>query len=77
LPALVPAGGISVFTKGMFGRPLEHAFRIFFGLQGMVPYTTGKMVVNPLGQMLANAAKWSYLARADVELGLFDRAPRF
>ena len=31
----------------------------------------------PPGQMLANAAKRSYLERADLELGLFDRAPRF
>ncbi|WP_165876648.1 hypothetical protein [Acidipila rosea] len=31
----------------------------------------------PLGQMLAYAAKWSSLARSDVELGLFDRASSF
>ena len=31
----------------------------------------------PLGQMLANAAKRSSLARSDVELGLFDRASSF
>ena len=36
------------------------------------------LVVNsPSGQMLANAAKWSQLASADVELGLLDRAPCF
>jgi hypothetical protein len=31
----------------------------------------------PLAQTLANAAKWSSLARSDVELGLFDRASSF
>jgi hypothetical protein len=31
------------------------------------------MVTSPSGQMLANAAKWSQMASADVELGLHDR----
>ena len=35
------------------------------------------VVTSPSGQMLANAAKWSQMASADVELGLHDRAPCF
>ena len=35
------------------------------------------VVTSPSGQTLANGAKWSQLASADVELGLHDRAPCF
>jgi hypothetical protein len=43
----------------------------------VVVYTFVVEVVNPFEMVVAYAATWSHLARADVELGLFDRAPCF
>ena len=50
---------------------------LFIVAANLSPILLGNWWSIPLGQMLANAAKWSSLARSDVELGLFDRASSF
>jgi hypothetical protein len=61
---------LKAFLEVVWG---HHRWGFFAGLAILL-----LLVVNsPSGQMLANAAKWSQLASADVELGLLDRAPCF
>jgi hypothetical protein len=78
MPAPVVAERCSISTKGILGRILGHVSKNLFRCAGrQCSILLARWWLIPLGQTLANAAKWSYLARPDVELVLFDWAPCF